>query len=176
MNTQTIFDINRLASLLARRNRSDFDIKYREPAEGEPEEYHSIVAKDDGKEYVLADGVNSNDARLITETLTLLPTLLEIAASTFERAKCEVCGELAQWEYAPCGSVGEYCDEHVPRGCSCNAIDFEDPNSSEYRDEQGRLLPCIEYDFFALGFEPGDRAEAAAYREKYMVPKPVRGS
>lgn len=42
---------------------------------------------------------------------------------------------------------GYYCDEHVPRGCSCNI----DPDTDiEDVDEQGRLLPCCEY-----GYTPG---------------------
>ncbi len=56
------------------------------------------------------------------------------------------CGKPAVWLYMPATERKEvnYCDEHVPRGCSCNI----DPETSiEDTDEQGRLLPCVEYDF-----------------------------
>lgn len=71
-------------------------------------------------------------------------------------AKCSQCGALAVWEYMPGDAVHEYCDQHVPRGCSCNrsynpATDEWD--GPEDRDEQGRLLPCCEYWFTPQGFE-----------------------
>ena len=50
----------------------------------------------------------------------------------------------------------DYCDEHVPRGCSCNAKLKEgiDPDSEEAKhrssyteklDDKGRRYPCCEY-------------------------------
>lgn len=65
-----------------------------------------------------------------------------------------VCGKKAKWSYMP-GSEN-YCDNHVPRGCSCNAGLKEgiDPDSEaakdpanwvEELDEHGRRQPCCEY-------------------------------
>lgn len=67
---------------------------------------------------------------------------------------CIVCGRKADWFYMP-GSES-YCDNHVPRGCSCNAelkegidIDSEEAtnhaNYYEPVDDQGRKYPCCEY-------------------------------
>jgi hypothetical protein len=62
---------------------------------------------------------------------------------------CNKCNAKAVWNYAPSG-FNYYCDNHVPRGCSCNV----DPDSNiEDTDEQGRLMPCCEYDYSATGFE-----------------------
>jgi hypothetical protein len=41
----------------------------------------------------------------------------------------------------PSDGDGERCEEHVPRGCSCQTGDDEEP----IRDDQGRLLPCCEW-------------------------------
>lgn len=71
-----------------------------------------------------------------------------------EKATCEVCGALAVWQWAPADSFGDYCDDHVPRGCSCNAVDFEDPSGPQHLDEWGRLRPCVEIEFDADGFPP----------------------
>jgi hypothetical protein len=75
-------------------------------------------------------------------------------------AKCQKCGKLAVWEYAPSDGVGSYCDECVPRGCSCNVIDHRDesPDAEQDRDELGRLMPCVEYWFWPDGFEILDEA------------------
>lgn len=72
------------------------------------------------------------------------------------------CGALATWDYAPApiGRSRAFCDDCVPRGCSCNAIGYPyDEDMDEYtgeeeqeRDERGRLLPCIEYDFDENGW------------------------
>jgi len=80
------------------------------------------------------------------------------------------CDAVAVWKLAPADSFGEWCDEHVPRGCSCNLIDFEDrrPEAPQVTDELGRLLPCIEYDFMPEGFEPGDPDGPRKYREQFM--------
>lgn len=68
------------------------------------------------------------------------------------RPSCCKCSSLAVWVYVPASErIQEkdryYCDEHIERGCSCNVIDFDDPNpdADQYRDELGRLLPCCEY-------------------------------
>lgn len=68
---------------------------------------------------------------------------------------CFKCPKLAVWEYAPGKRQSDdyYCDDHVSRGCSCNLISLSDPNATEeYKDEQGRLLPCVEYMYSDKGF------------------------
>lgn len=85
--------------------------------------------------------------------------------------QCE-CGKVATWEYVPSTKLHPYyCDDCVPRGCSCNveytinspaAIENgygEDPPTNHnnwkwidkgiswvYTDEKGRELPCIEFE------------------------------
>lgn len=61
------------------------------------------------------------------------------------------CFAKAVWYYAPSHDGDDYyCDKHVPRGCSCNI----DPDTNiEDTDDQGRLLPCCEFDYEANGFE-----------------------
>ncbi len=59
---------------------------------------------------------------------------------------CCVCHKKATWDYAPSVDVLQffnkfYCDEHVPRGCSCST----DEEGNYLIDEQGRELPCVEY-------------------------------
>ena len=89
--------------------------------------------------------------------------------------QCMKCPKPAQWEHAPAGSKGEYCEDCVPRGCSCNVIDrnlraetiIDPPDANgvqlvwtdyggiepeQYRDERGRLLPCCDYDFYRWGW------------------------
>lgn len=61
--------------------------------------------------------------------------------------KCKLCPKLAVWYYVPNGNT-YYCDDCVPRGCGC----FIDDYGSEYLDEHGRSLPCIEYDYSERGF------------------------
>jgi len=51
------------------------------------------------------------------------------------------CQHPATWHYLPLDWHGDYCDEHVPRGCSCKT----DDNMEPLRDDQGRLLPCCEW-------------------------------
>lgn len=70
-----------------------------------------------------------------------------------ELDKCK-CGNKAVWFHMP-GS-GRYCDDCVPRGCSCNEEptdgDWENPNVENWKeitDEQGRLFPCCEYFYMA---------------------------
>jgi len=79
--------------------------------------------------------------------------------------KCLKCNSTAVWFYAP--GVSQYCDDHVPRGCTCNKYsvslnEFSDiPIGVENEDwkwivpneiwcvidEKGRELPCCEYIF-----------------------------
>ena len=97
--------------------------------------------------------------------------------------RCSKCNRTAVWMYMP-GRYGHYmyCDEHVPRGCSCNNYDLEyDGEPEKYRpvawwsrDNQnlekidtvrkknsyhyqylydGKLLPCCEYDHEPEGIE-----------------------
>ena len=83
-----------------------------------------------------------------------------------EKASCQVCGALAVWQYQPLDGIGEYCDDHVPRGCSCNIIDMGNPRArKQHTDEQGRLLPCCELWFDKNGWEPTNREEVEAYKE-----------
>ena len=67
---------------------------------------------------------------------------------------CVICSKKAKWSYMP-GSYN-YCDNHVPRGCSCNlelkegiAFNSEEAkdtaNYVEPLDEKGRRYPCCEY-------------------------------
>lgn len=94
--------------------------------------------------------------------------------------KCD-CGKIAIWEYAPGFSSGRnpfFCDDCVPRGCSCNHH-FVDKNSYHppleqdelptkedhpikwieegkiwcHVDDQGREFPCVEYWYDIDGFE-----------------------
>lgn len=62
------------------------------------------------------------------------------------KQKCCKCKNDAVWFYMPSDECKDcnYCDDCVPRGCSCNI----DPNSKEeILDNLGRKLPCCEYDF-----------------------------
>lgn len=80
-------------------------------------------------------------------------------------ARCMTCGNLAVWELVPSDSYGEYCDACVPRGCSCNLIDFANPKArKQHRDDKGRLLPCCEYWFWEEGFPASPKAKVALYR------------
>ena len=80
-------------------------------------------------------------------------------------ARCMTCGNLAVWELVPSDSYGEYCDSCVPRGCSCNVIDFANPKArKQHRDDEGRLLPCCEYWFWEEGFPASPKAKVALYR------------
>ncbi len=62
---------------------------------------------------------------------------------------CNKCNNLAVWCYMP-GGDKYYCEDHVPRGCSCMADDDGNPQL----DEQGREYPCCEYDYNEKGFNP----------------------
>ena len=104
----------------------------------------------------------------------------------FFRNSLEPCGQCgapaAEWEYVPAGSTHYSCDDCVSRGCDCQLIDrgipskttwgepredgsipvwydFGDVVPEQRRDERGRLLPCIEYEFCRWGW-PRRRQEA----------------
>lgn len=69
-----------------------------------------------------------------------------------DKETCDLCGKSVVWFYMP--GTEQYCDDCVPRGCSCNEYpldgNFEntDPNNwEEQRDTKGRLLPCCEFFF-----------------------------
>lgn len=90
---------------------------------------------------------------------------------------CSKCEHLAVWIYMPGDNV--YCDDCVPRGCTCNhnyvsqeayspALDEPfTPEGEEGKDwkwieegkiwcdvdEQGREYPCVEYDWSPGGIE-----------------------
>lgn len=69
---------------------------------------------------------------------------------------CDKCAKDAVWLYLPGKTGGAYCDEHVPRGCSCNI----DPNTGiEDTDEKGRLFPCCEYLYDNRGFDEDEEDE-----------------
>lgn len=57
--------------------------------------------------------------------------------------KCDECDNKAVWLYMP--GTAQYCDNCVPRGCSCNVIDYDAIVLEESKDEFGRLYPCVEY-------------------------------
>jgi hypothetical protein len=64
-----------------------------------------------------------------------------------EIKKCLKCGKKAVWFYLPSDSV-QYCDDCVPRGCSCNDNEYEEDGEVVYierKDDKGRLLPCCEF-------------------------------
>lgn len=91
------------------------------------------------------------------------------------------CGKKAIWVYAPGFASGEspyFCDDCVPRGCSCNhhyvkqeaydpPLDKPDlPTEKDnpikwieenkiwvHLDEKGREYPCVEYWYDEDGFE-----------------------
>ncbi len=54
---------------------------------------------------------------------------------------CTICGNIAFWSYMP--SEENYCETHVPRGCSCT----EDEHGVKELDEKGREQPCCEYNY-----------------------------
>jgi len=86
-----------------------------------------------------------------------------------EKMKCLKCNKNAVWFYMPGDDDQNYCDDHVPRGCSCNIYIKEDliyeteeqysklmenPNNLiELLDDKGRKLPCIEYMYDKEGLD-----------------------
>lgn len=98
--------------------------------------------------------------------------------------KCSCCNKIATWSYMPSTSRRRnFCDDHVPRGCSCNVYNIEEfsdsiPNGNvmwwsknddlnidgslvknndsffyEELDEDGKRSPCCEYDYCPEGIE-----------------------
>ena len=95
---------------------------------------------------------------------------------------CGVCREkIAVWNYVP-AHIGEnpfYCDNCVPRGCSCNTRHISDITPEDYDgesicchhikyivdesgdaggywcdvDDDDREYPCCEYDYDEDGYE-----------------------
>lgn len=94
------------------------------------------------------------------------------------------CGKMAKWDYVTSTQQKwnpYFCDDCVPRGCSCNndydcaempikdTIEWynsigakwewiEEGVSTRHLDQQGRKLPCCEYWFCEEGFEAPDDA------------------
>lgn len=64
---------------------------------------------------------------------------------------CDSCEKVAQWDYAPSDGSGAWCDDCVPRGCSCNRVD--ENSEEQVRDDLGRLNPCVEYWFYEWGWK-----------------------
>lgn len=67
------------------------------------------------------------------------------------------------WVYAPEYRRSRlYCEDHVSRACSCQIVGFggdwpnAHPEAEPLRDKQGRLLPCVEYDFEKDGWNELD--------------------
>jgi len=80
--------------------------------------------------------------------------------------KCIECGKRPEkgWMYVPGSDDHFYCDDCVPRGCSCNdelkdGIDFDSKEAEDpinyYRpvDEKGRQSPCCEFFWLDNNFE-----------------------
>jgi len=86
------------------------------------------------------------------------------------------CGKTATWVYLPYSSVKTdspyYCDECVPRGCTCNyenilELAYEEATGEEGKDwhwvekdktwerldDSGKPYPCCEYDYEKEGFD-----------------------
>ncbi len=53
--------------------------------------------------------------------------------------RCVKCSNVAVWQYMPSDVYRAYCEDCVPRGCSCREI------SLEKVDSIGRPLPCVDY-------------------------------
>ncbi len=90
--------------------------------------------------------------------------------------RCVECGAIAVWLGLPAGMDAQYCDDCVPRGCSCQTVPDGPhiragitpetmPDGSEVtrtacerrkprqeRDGLGRELPCCEFLFRSRGF------------------------
>lgn len=89
------------------------------------------------------------------------------------KVRCDFCHtKIATWEYMP-RSFEYYCDDCVPRGCSCNLLGGEDDESGiEATDEQGRLLPCCEFDYSQNGWTANYLlTKWSPFKHKYTQPK-----
>ena len=62
-----------------------------------------------------------------------------------KKIRCAKCNVMAVWKYMPGDKC--YCENHVPRGCSC--VISED--GVVECDDQGREFPCCEYHYFPSG-------------------------
>lgn len=81
---------------------------------------------------------------------------------SFRKEKCD-CGKIAQYLLISASKdYGNpyYCDDCVPRGCSCNLEpkdgDWNNPNPEDWYqplDEKGREYPCIEYMYSSKGYK-----------------------
>lgn len=69
------------------------------------------------------------------------------------RIKCNKCSKNAVWYYMPNDSDRYFCNQHIPRGCSCNLIGDSEVEETDYK---GRLYPCCEYGYSRSGFVPND--------------------
>lgn len=52
------------------------------------------------------------------------------------KLKCCKCNKMAVWTYMPGDDTENYCDKHVPRGCSCQE-DKDEPCCEYWYDEEG---------------------------------------
>jgi len=89
------------------------------------------------------------------------------------KVRCDIChAKIATWEYMPGGFV-YYCDDCVPRGCSCNLLgDEDDDNRIEATDEQGRLLPCCEFGYSQNGWTANYLlTKSSPFEHKFDRPK-----
>lgn len=73
------------------------------------------------------------------------------------KVKCDTCHNIAIWFYMP--GTSKYCDDCVPRGCSCNlelkeGIDESSEKLEDYiqpLDDKGREYPCCEFHYEEQG-------------------------
>lgn len=68
------------------------------------------------------------------------------------------CTKMAVWFYLPGKEDIYYCDDCVPRGCTCRGYQevFDEDSPDEWEEEldsEGRALPCVEYDYDENGFD-----------------------
>lgn len=106
---------------------------------------------------------------------------LRLRTTRIQLAPCMGCGAVAEWHYTPSGPAMDYCDNCVPRGCTCRIIDEDQhiegrtvieagPDGEEFvwtvydrqmpREETdgfGRKLPCIEWEFYSGGFPRAEK-------------------
>jgi hypothetical protein len=66
------------------------------------------------------------------------------------KIKCIKCKTSdACWFYEMKSNKG-YCEDCVNRDCGCQ---FNEEINDYYRDELGRILPCVDYIYFEEGIE-----------------------
>ena len=85
------------------------------------------------------------------------------------KVRCDFChAKIATWEYMP-RSFEYYCDDCVPRGCSCNI--YED-TGAQHIDEQGRYLPCCEFEYSQNGWTANYLlTKGPPFKHEYTKPK-----